>query len=69
MNLFFFTSISKAFCQSQNRALTCERQDVEFLQQIALLQFLIKLPTGEAGYKTLHKIAVRSYKQPFGCKI
>ena len=24
--------------------------------------------TGGAGYKTLHKIAVRSYKQPFGCK-
>ena len=22
--------------------------------------------TGGAGYKTLHKIAVRSYKQPFG---
>ena len=24
--------------------------------------------TGGAGYKTLHKIAVRSYKQPFGGK-
>ena len=23
---------------------------------------------GEAGYKTLHKIAGRSYKQPFGSK-
>ena len=25
-----------------------------------------KNATGEAVYKTLHKIAVRSYKQPFG---
>ena len=31
--------------------------------------FCLIIITGGAGYKTLHKIAVRSYKQPFGGKI